>query len=71
MPEGDTIFRTGTSLRRWLEGREVTGARGAGLERVVGATVAGIETRGKHLLIRFSSGFVLHSHMRMSGSWHV
>ncbi|CAA9231485.1 MAG: Formamidopyrimidine-DNA glycosylase [uncultured Acidimicrobiales bacterium] len=71
MPEGDTIFRTGTSLRRWLEGREVTAGRGAGLERVVGATVAAIETRGKHLLIRFSSGFVLHSHMRMSGSWHV
>ena len=71
MPEGDTIFRTGTSLRRWLEGREVTAARGAGLERVVGATVTGIDTRGKHLLIRFSSGFVLHSHMRMSGSWHV
>ncbi len=71
MPEGDTIFRTGTALRRWLEGREVTAARGAGLERVVGATVAAVETRGKHLLIRFSSGFVLHSHMRMSGSWHV
>jgi len=71
MPEGDTIFRTGTSLRRWLGGREVTAARGAGLERVVGATVAAVETRGKHLLIRFSSGLVLHSHMRMSGSWHV
>ncbi len=71
MPEGDTIFRTGTSLRRWLQGREVTAGRGAGLDRVVGASVAAVETRGKHLLIRFSSGDVLHSHMRMSGSWHV
>ena len=71
MPEGDTIFRTAGTLRRWVEGREVTAARGAGLERVVGATVAAIDTRGKHLLIRFSSGLVLHTHMRMSGSWHV
>ncbi len=71
MPEGDTIYRTGTSLRRWLDGREVTAARGAGMERVVGASVAGVETRGKHLLIRFSSGLVLHTHMRMTGSWHV
>ncbi len=71
MPEGDTIFRTATSLRRWLGGREVTAARGAGLERVVGAKVAAVETKGKHLLIRFSSGFVLHTHMRMRGSWHV
>lgn len=71
MPEGDTIYRTGTSLRRWLDGREVTAARGAGLERAVGATVAAVETRGKHLLIRFSNGLVLHTHMRMTGSWHV
>jgi len=71
VPEGDTIFRTATSLRRWLGGREVTAAKGAGLERVVGATVAAVDTRGKHLLIRFSSGLVLHSHLRMSGSWHV
>jgi len=71
VPEGDTILRTATSLRRWLAGREVTAARGAGLERVVGATVAAVETRGKHLLVRFSSGLVLHSHMRMNGSWHV
>jgi endonuclease-8 len=71
MPEGDTIFRTAATLRLWLEGREVTAARGAGLERVMGATVAAIDTRGKHLLIRFSSGLVLHTHMRMSGSWHV
>ncbi len=71
MPEGDTVFRTAGTLRRWVEGREVTAARGAGLERVVGTTVAAIDTRGKHLLIRFSSGLVLHTHMRMTGSWHV
>jgi endonuclease-8 len=75
MPEGDTIFKTAVSLRRWLEGRSVTSARstvlGPAIEPVVGTTVERIEPRAKHLLIRFSSGLVLHTHMRMTGSWHV
>lgn len=28
-------------------------------------------SRGKHLLIRFSGGITLHSHMRMTGTWRV
>src|SRR5947208_14917705 len=75
MPEGDTIFRTAVSLRRWIEGRTVTAvsspADGVPLERLVGSSIVTIETRGKHLLIRFSSGDVLHTHMRMTGAWHV
>jgi len=72
MPEGDTIFRTASTLRRWIGGREVTAATGpAGIDRAIGATVTEVEPRGKHLLIRFSSKVVLHTHMRMSGSWHV
>lgn len=75
MPEGDTIFRTATQLRRWLEGREVTAATSraprAPIERLVGEHVTAVESKGKHLLIHFSSGEVLHSHMRMTGSWHV
>ncbi len=75
MPEGDTIFRTATSLHRWLGGREVTAASSGrdvvDVTRVVGSTVDGVDAKGKHLLMRFSSGLVLHTHMRMSGSWHV
>jgi endonuclease-8 len=75
VPEGDTIFRTATTLRRWLADREVTAARtqvpGLDISRVVGASVTTVESRGKHLLIRFSSGQTLHTHMRMSGAWHV
>lgn len=75
MPEGDTIFRTARTLGRWLEGREITGARSQRLKvpprRMVGQTVEAVEARAKHLLIRFSSGDVLHTHMRMTGSWHV
>ena len=39
--------------------------------RLIGATVTEVETRGKHLLIRLSTGDVLHTHMGMTGSWHV
>jgi endonuclease-8 len=75
MPEGDTIFRTAESLRRWIGGREVTAARSragtAPVPRVIGTTVERVEARGKHLLIEFSNGDILHTHMRMTGAWHV
>jgi endonuclease VIII len=79
MPEGDTIFRTAGTLHRALAGRTVTGftsvfpaltrvdhdtpLRGRSIERVV--------PRGKHLLMMFSGGLVLRTHMRMHGSWHI
>lgn len=75
MPEGDTIARTARSLARWLAGREITAAasqrRKVPADRLVGRTVESVEARAKHLLIRLSSGDVLHTHMRMTGSWHV
>jgi endonuclease-8 len=75
VPEGDTIFRTAASLRTWLGDRELTGARSTSpsvpAHVLVGDRVADVEARGKHLLIRFASGRVLHTHMRMTGSWHV
>jgi endonuclease-8 len=79
MPEGDTIHRTAVVLRRALVGGTVTRARAQprpGLVRVprleplVGARVTAVEARGKHLLIGFSSGAWLRTHMRMRGSWH-
>ncbi len=75
MPEGDTIYRSATTLRRWLAGRTVTAASarvpGVAADRLIGSTVTTVESQGKHLLIRFSSGDTLHTHMRMTGSWHV
>ena len=84
MPEGDTIFRTAASLRRWLVGRTVTATRstmpGVSLEGLVGTTVTSVVARGKHLLISFAPDdaveqpgrvCVLRTHMRMTGSWHV
>ena len=75
MPEGDTLFRTAASLHRWLAGREVTAAstrvEGLPAGRLVGLTVQSVGAQGKHLLVRFDSGHVLHTHLRMTGSWHV
>src|SRR5262245_44700031 len=79
MPEGDTIFRTATVLRRALVGgvvRKAVAQPGPGLSRVpdlsvlVAATVDAVEARGKNLLIGFSGGRWLRTHMRMKGSWH-
>ena len=79
MPEGDTIFRTATVLRRALVGGVVREAwaqprpglaRVPPLERLVGMTVEAVEARGKHLLVSFSGGRVLRSHLGMRGSWH-
>ena len=39
--------------------------------RVVGSVIEAVEARGKHHLIRFSTGAALHSHMGMTGSWHL
>jgi endonuclease-8 len=70
VPEGDVLFRSAATLQRWLAGREVTEATGAAVP-MVGHTVEKVEANGKHLLIRFDSGHVLHTHLRMTGSWHV
>lgn len=75
MPEGDTLFRSAATLHRWLAGRTVTAAEtrvdGLPASKLVGRTVESVEAQGKHLLIRLDSGQVLHSHMKMTGSWHV
>ncbi len=70
MPEGDVLLRTAATLQTWLAGREVTAATAAAAP-MVGRTVERVDANGKHLLIRFGSGHVLHTHLRMTGSWHV
>lgn len=77
MPEGDTIHRSARTLGRALTGRTVGAVqegrrRIAGVTRLVGQTVEAVDARGKHLLIRFApSGLTLHTHMMMSGAWHL
>jgi len=75
LPEGDTLLRTARTLQRWLGGRVITQARsqrvGVPPAALVGQRVDAVEANGKHLLIRLSSGWTLHTHLRMTGSWHV
>ncbi len=79
MPEGDTIFRTARTLGRALIGKPITGFRSTYplLMRynddtpVTGQLVEQVESRGKWLLIHFSGGATLATHMLMSGSWHI
>jgi endonuclease VIII len=74
MAEGDTIYRTAADLRPQLVGRIVRSARTtkkAGVGRLVGSTVLSIETLGKNLLIRFSNGLTLRTHLRMTGTWRT
>jgi len=79
MPEGDTIFRTAQTLHRALAGQRVARFESVvpALNRVdhdrplAGRTVDSVASRGKHVLMAFSGDLVLHTHMRMSGSWHL
>lgn len=74
MPEGDTIWKTASSLRRALSGRQLVAFEtNVPLRRrpTLGQPVGEVEARGKHLLIRFGDGNVLHTHMQMTGSWHL
>lgn len=74
MPEGDTLARIATVLGQVLTGDRVSSARGrpggAQLGRVVGHQVESVEARGKHLLIAFSNGLTLHTHLALHGEWH-
>ncbi len=79
MPEGDTIFRAAATLQRALGGERVV-RFGTPLPRlarvdedhpIAGRTVDAVTAAGKHVLMCFSGGLVLRTHMRMNGSWHL
>ena len=67
--------RRGGSRRRSAARRIAAGApnprgRAAGVERLDGRRLERVEAHGKHLLLDFGD-LVLHSHLGMSGGWHV
>jgi endonuclease VIII len=79
VPEGDTIYRAAATLNRALAGRSVVRFESVfpALTRVhddhplTEMTVDKVQSLGKHLLMYFSGGLVLRTHMRMHGSWHI
>jgi endonuclease-8 len=74
VPEGDTIHRTASVLRTALVGRPTVRFDAPRLQPPypgLGRVVESVESHGKHLEIMWDDGIVLHTHLRMTGSWHV
>jgi len=74
MPEGDTIHRTAAALRTALVGRPTVrfdAPRLFGPKPAPGRIIERIESHGKHLEITWDDELVLHTHLRMTGSWHL
>ena len=79
MPEGDTIHHAALCVGAVLAGHVPDAietphprfGRDRWPERLAGRRVDAVEAVGKHLLLRFEGGLVIHSHLRMTGAWRV
>jgi endonuclease-8 len=79
VPEGDTIHRIARRIEAALGGQQIDSADAPNPRspvhhragELVGRTVELAEARGKHLLVHFSGGLVLHSHLGVNGRWWV
>jgi endonuclease-8 len=77
VPEGDTLHRAARRLQALVGQRiaaEAPHPRAQAervAERIDGRTLESVEALGKNLVLRFSGGVVLRSHLRMSGRWSV
>jgi endonuclease-8 len=79
VPEGDTIHYAANRIRPVLEGvvpdelrtPHPRFGRDGWPGRLAGREVTGVDAHGKHLFLRFDGGLVIHSHLRMTGSWGV
>ena len=79
MPEGDTIAYAAHRMRPVLEGHVPDEIRtphprhalDRWPERLTRRAVTEIRTHGKHLFLVFDGDLVIHSHLRMTGTWGV
>ncbi len=75
MPEGDTVWRTAHRLHQVFAGVPLTRCdlRWPGLSTLdfTDAVTSEVVPAGKHLLHRLDSGWTIHSHLRMEGSWRI
>ena len=75
MPEGDTLHRVAYQISNQICGKRILAARAnAELPRapeLTGHTLQVAEARGKHLLLTVDNGLTVHSHLGMTGSWHI
>jgi endonuclease VIII len=74
--EGDTILRAARRIEEAIGGEQLEVSapnprgRATGLQRLDGKALDRASARGKHLLLDFGD-LALHSHLGMSGAWHV
>ena len=79
MPEGDTIHRVARRFEAALVGKEILAAAAPNgrsplhrrASELAGRTLESAEAYGKHLLLSFSGGLVVHSHLGVNGRWFV
>lgn len=77
MPEGDALRRTARRLQALVgecvevETPHPRAAATGVAEHLAGRRLLGVEAVGKNLLLTFEGGYVLRSHLRMSGRWSV
>src|SRR5947209_12919690 len=79
MPGGDTIASAAQRMRTVLEGHvpelirtpHPRHAMDRWPERLDGRAVTEVRTHGKHLFLVFEGDLVIHSHLRMTGTWGV
>lgn len=74
MPEGDTIHRTAAALRSALVDKQMVrfdAPRLVGVTPRAGRYVVRVQAKAKHVEIEWDDGVVLHTNLRLSGSWHL
>ena len=76
MAEGDTILRAARRIEQAVGGEELAVAapnprgQAAGVPRLDCREITAVRTHGKHLICEFGD-LALHTHLGMSGSWHI
>jgi endonuclease-8 len=74
VPEGEAIHRTAAALRTALVGRPLVSFEAPQLEGpapAVGRVIELVENRGRVLDVVWDDGLVLHTSMRLIGTWHL
>ena len=74
MADADSIHRAAAALRTSLVDRKMVrfeAPKLIGVTPRAGRTIESVESHGKHVEIVWDDALVLHTHLRMSGSWHL
>jgi endonuclease-8 len=78
MSEGPEVKHTADKIAGSILGQIIVDVRGKTIEqkqnvreKIIGSKVLSVDTYGKNIIIRFSSGIFLRNHMMMWGKWRI